>query len=755
MPIISESKKYQATLTNSGRVGWSVIFRHPVAVNPATGQPPLRIKRGLGTQLEGEAESMACELNVLLGDTSYWNLAARSIAGSRFNDKVVKIFFDPMEPEELDYPAMREKHIHMPTSDEDGYKRVLIIGTTGAGKTTLVRQIIGTNPQSERFPSVSASRCTIADTEIILSEGPYKSVVTFSSQEEIREAVDECITAAILAAYRKSSDDEVMRKLLNHVDQRFRFSYILGTGIKAEDDEEDEEEDEYLSTTEGGIDGTALVNFDDSNEIITRLLQQIKHISEKHGDSLRRDLVKTEVDQRVADELFEEELDKLLREDEEFQEAGDQMMQEIRRRFEMLDSECIETTRQDWPIVWHWQTNDRKAFLKQITLFSGNYYKLFGQLLTPLVNGIRIEGPFVPQWREDSPKLVLIDGEGLGHSAETSSSIPSSVIQRFDTVDAILLVDNAQQPMQAAPVAALRAVLSSGNINKLIFAFTHFDQIQASNFQTLKDRENHVRGTAENAIGYIGNQLGPQAERDLRHRIETACFYLEKMNEWLDLSKKVGKRADEALNRLVDVIFSMGKRLEPITASPVYDRLNLAMAVRDAAATFHENWRGLLGLANTPGTEKVHWAKVKALNRRLAEGWAEEYEGLAPVGSLWKELREQIYRLINSPIEWRGPQLSEEDTREVLSRFTNEVSERLGVLVRRRIRFERVQKWQSAYGLSGPGSTFSRARSISSEIYMTAAPIPDATPSPDGNSFLREVILAVEEAAVACEVTLR
>lgn len=146
---------------------------------------------------------------------------------------------------------------------------------------------------------------------------------------------------------------------------------------------------------------------------------------------------------------------------------------------------------------------------------------------------------------------------------------------------------------------------------------------------------------------------------------------------------------------------------------------------------------------------------VKALNRRLAEGWAEEYDGLAPVGSLWKELREQIYRLINSPIEWRGPHLSEEETREVLNRFANEVSERLGLLVRQRIRFERVLKWQNAYGFSGQGSTFSRARFISSDIYMTAAPIPDATPSPDGNSFLREVIKAVEDAASTCKVTLR
>jgi hypothetical protein len=40
-----------------------------------------------------------------------------------------------------------------------------------------------------------------------------------------------------------------------------------------------------------------------------------------------------------------------------------------------------------------------------------------------------------------------------------------------------------------------------------------------------------------------------------------------------------------------------------------------------------------------------------------------------------------------------------------------------------------------------------RARIIGDEIYEPAAPVPDVTPSPDRNSFLREVIAEVEGAA--------
>ena len=40
-----------------------------------------------------------------------------------------------------------------------------------------------------------------------------------------------------------------------------------------------------------------------------------------------------------------------------------------------------------------------------------------------------------------------------------------------------------------------------------------------------------------------------------------------------------------------------------------------------------------------------------------------------------------------------------------------------------------------------------RARIIGDEIYEPAAPVPDVTPSPDRNQFLRQVITEVENAA--------
>src|ERR1700694_2224183 len=166
-------------------------------------------------------------------DESYWNSSARSDAEKRFHRRVVEIFFHGMEPEENDFGAIRDSIIELPPRSKDSdYRRALLLGTTGAGKTTLLRQLLGTHPDTEKFPSTSTAKTTVHEIEAVLDDGPFRAVVTFFPIDEVREHVNECISEAILAAYRGDSDAEVLRKLLMHVNQRFRFNYVLGNGPK-------------------------------------------------------------------------------------------------------------------------------------------------------------------------------------------------------------------------------------------------------------------------------------------------------------------------------------------------------------------------------------------------------------------------------------------------------------------------------------------------------------------------------------------
>ena len=75
-------------------------------------------------------------------------------------------------------------------------------------------------------------------------------------------------------------------------------------------------------------------------------------------------------------------------------------MDEIERRFDLLTAGAIEKTKQGWPRSWSYESGDRQIFLKVVSRFSSNYAPYFGTLLTPLVNGIRVAGPFAPEWSD-------------------------------------------------------------------------------------------------------------------------------------------------------------------------------------------------------------------------------------------------------------------------------------------------------------------------------------------------------------------
>lgn len=746
---------YSASLSQSqGRSGYSIIYRHPARRDDTTGKPGIRVRRGLGTRDLAEAESLREELNQLLADPKYHDVAALEDAKRRFDDRIVDIFFDGMVPERTDFGVLRDSAIPLPPGGQpDSYRHVLFLGTTGAGKTTLVRQLIGTDPKNERFPSTSTSKTTIHDTEIVLDGGPWRAVVTFVPSDEVRGYLYECISKSVLEATRKSDDSAVLQRLLEHVDQRFRFNYVLGNGPKTPTifDFEDEQDDPEDDDSQVLGDNSDEIDLSETDTLLSQSVTRIRDLAREIGDTLRTELdAKDGEDERVIDEIFEEELDSLLRENETFHEIADSLMDEIEKRFGLLPPGKVTKTRQGWPLAWQgeWSIGERPHFLKSISRFSSNYAPLYGRLLTPLVNGVRVAGPFSPPWINGPiPKLVLLDGEGLGHTVESSASVSTNISRRIETSDAVLLVDNAMQPIQAAPQAAIRGIIASGNGRKLILAFTHFDEVKGDNLPDANAKARHVLASAENVLAAFGEELGPHAERMLRQRIQSARFFLAGLHEPIPEDSRDGKRTLQQLRQLLTAIDDVIERPQPTESRPVYDRVNLTLAIYRATHNFRETWRARIGLDSKPGFIKEHWTRIKALTRRLALNWKDEYDTLRPVADLRHELMTQLYPFLQNPLRWDGGDVSDDEKQDKFDTLAEAMGRHLRDLSTRRIWQDRISEWERAYYKSGTGSTFVRADIIENKIHEIAAPIPGVTPSPDRNQFLREVIRAFEDAA--------
>lgn len=338
------------------------------------------------------------------------------------------------------------------------------------------------------------------------------------------------------------------------------------------------------------------INLAQTTALIEQSIATLTELVHDHEASAQIELGSGDGDERIVRELLEEELDYQLRSDERFNHVVDDLLEEIEKRFDAITEGKILRNQQDWPKAWTHESDDRIAFLKAINRFSSNYARRFGQLLSPLVDGIRVAGALAPKWHDGpTPKLVLIDGEGLGHTPKSAAVLPTAVAKAVDAADAVLLVDNAKQPMQAAPAMAIRSILTSGNIEKLIFAFTHFDEVKGDNLRSASDRARHVLASVENLVSSFREEYNPRAEREVRRQLDQARFFLGNIDEELDATLPAQRQTIGQLRKLVVMLEGIGELPHLGPSRPRYDKANLVLAITSAVRTFHRRWNALLG----------------------------------------------------------------------------------------------------------------------------------------------------------------
>lgn len=91
------------------------------------------------------------------------------MAERTFDRRVVAAFYDDLTPTPRDGLVIRDGVLPLPSPD-DGYARALFVGSTGVGKTTLLRQFIGTGNKLEKFPAISTAKTTTCDIEIATAD---------------------------------------------------------------------------------------------------------------------------------------------------------------------------------------------------------------------------------------------------------------------------------------------------------------------------------------------------------------------------------------------------------------------------------------------------------------------------------------------------------------------------------------------------------------------------------------------------------
>jgi energy-coupling factor transporter ATP-binding protein EcfA2 len=724
-----------------GRKVWIVSFRHPARKDPK-GKYGLKVKRSLGTENEAEATRLVAQLDQLLGDTRLHSLSKRREADRRFDAIVVSAFYDPMEGAVVDdATAIREAKVPLP---KNGVPKVLLVGATGSGKTSLLRHLIGSDPKKDRFPSTSTARTTTCDIEVLAcrEDTSFKAVVTFHSKWETTTSVAECVANACLASLYELPEDKIADRLLHHPDQVFRLSYVLGPFI-ATDKANDEWAYEGENDTELGEDEVPESAVPSEQQaklraVLGGFVSRIHELAEVAKAKTEADLGIKFASLKPADiDIAEEYFADIIEDQPEFDKLVDDILAEVLLRFEQLPPGDRTNKQNGWPEGWACECNAsaREDFMSRIRWFSSNYAPAFGRLVTPLVQGIRVRGPFVPNFTEESSDLILIDGQGFGHTPDSTASVSIQVTKRYGDVDAILLVDNAMQSMLGGSVSILRSVLTSGYQRKLAIAFTHADQVSGPNLPDFASRRAHVLRAASGALTTLREALGPTLVDEFERDLDRRSFMLG----WLDkpITTKSRGAAREMVNLLTFCQDSMLPDI-PTDAVAAYEPTGLLFAAQSADGQFQELWKARLGFITLASIQKKHWATVKALNKRVALSIDNgEYSDLRPVAELLARLSESISRFLEKPAAWHGP--SDPEQRQVfLDRVRRGVFAALHTFIAERLLSDRLPEWVRGFELAGSGSTSVRAQVIR-EIVVGAAPVPTETMGREVTAFLTQL----------------
>lgn len=687
-----------------GKKGFTMSFRHPI-VKDKDGKYGLKIHRGLGTDNEIEANVLVSQLENLINDDYWWDKSKRNEAYNHYNAVVVDAFYDPMENINPDERYLLDK-INLP-GKEEGYTRTTILGPSGAGKTTLLRMLAGT--ANEKFPTTSTGRTTTCNMELIMSDdGEYEVVVTFMTRNAVEMYIQECIEAALEYCLNCNTNNYnrsiISDKLFVHRDLIVRFSYILGD-LTLEPTITDEFDDEF--------------DFDQGPDV-----EESKYSYKQDVQSLL-DKINYFIDELIIIANKKKEENISLNDEEYIPENDDvvkslkcEIAEEVMLRFNILSNGERLNSRGKWVNAWYFKTSDRSQFINEIKMFSSNAKGAWGGLLTPIVKSMRVKGDFAPTFDGLKPKLVLFDGQGLGHKT-TATSLPTEIVENFNLSDSIIIVDNAQAPILDNVKVALKAVIEYGYSKKVVFAFTHVDLMRGDNLCKFDDKRRHVMAALNSYLFEMRRQNEDTFSDAEAEALTNSCYFFSDMDK-LEPSKMTKTYTKLLLERLKE-LFSAS-----ITPSDVilkYDAMTLYLHLQLAIQKFRNDWAQIIGYPSK-SQKTEHWSRIKALTRRLGYFGQDNYNNeLAPLADFRQEVSSQLNLFLNKPMRV----IPEETTKEVKVALINEIKSQINAQLVEFVKeqmwkdIKQIKRWQDAYDLRDRYSTYYRASKVN-EIFELAAP---------------------------------
>ena len=467
--------------------------------------------------------------------------------------------------------------------------KVYIFGDTAAGKTTIIRQLLGTKEYN--FPTTRLNRCTVAQTEYVITKDElFRAALLFKTRYEISTIIQEILEKTILESYKpfvnnETNIEEISELLEESADQRFRLKYIIN----------DEERSNF-----------AKIIYED-------ILPKIKTwiLTEFPDEDDLNILLELAIDEVIKNNLID---------------IQENIITKIEDELIALSDKKIEDG------SYYFEDNNIDNFISKLKKFLAAEKNS----ISPIIHKARIRGPFFPDWIKNNVEIVLIDGEGIGHDTkETKNVLDSRHLDYFYISDSIVLVENSTKPFTSGGKVAIKGVIQNGFVSKFKILFNQLDKVEPENNR--KEQIKEVKKALRNVINSIVSEKIniSQSELDL--------FFVGNPTNFESTEENIFE-----YEKLLKNIKETSLLPKPQFVTPVYDLEMLAPFINEANIDFRNLWENYLF-----GNNKKPWQTVKAFNRRMEWGQDGYFEILRPVAELHNEIISELSQYLNSPIHWK------------------------------------------------------------------------------------------------------
>ncbi|MBL8379405.1 MAG: hypothetical protein JNM79_16170 [Burkholderiales bacterium] len=749
---------YTATAKrNPGRKGYVITFRHPLKMEG--NKPGKKVFKGLGTEDEAVAKHLEARMNALLVRKDLHSVGSRADAlRDGFEPAIVEIFYGDLDPSATSHRALRDRLLALPAMGPGHAVRTLILGNSGVGKTTLLRRLIGSDAARDRFPATSTNRTTTCEIEIVTGRADYAAAVTFLSRHQVQQEVIESLSNAVLKAIESAPDEIVMKDLLDDTDQRFRLKYVLGGWTPPSS--KAAPTSSFAGAPKKGATSVGVEN----SSFLQEVLAAIRAIAADARNEVEPIL-------GILNDLMDEDrnyaLDEMQREgegSEKFQDTVNAIIEGIEERFTRLYAGKFTKSSTGWPEAWTWAAkgSERDAFLKAVRWFCANNREEWGALLTPLVTGIRVAGPFRPEWvsEGESYEHVFVDTQGLDHEKPTTE-LSSEITSIFGQVQNILFVESGKDSLKSQSARkVMEAIAGAGYTASLTVALTHMDLVVGDDIPSDQDRKDKAfSGLRSLVTNEVSQNVSREAARQMAVQLQSSTFYLgyldaKKYPDGWDEDDRAGfeESLGQDLRQLTEhlVIRANPQLLQP--SIPQYSFESLGLAVREASVAFREVWEARLGYKRVEGISSAPWQSIKAMSRRYAEGWFDGY-WLRPIDTLISQTRNVLSRFLEVPLHWlpEHKKMTDEERAAIIDRLKRLVNDELTAMSKTRLWKQPQTRWQGAYEPSGTGSTFVRKQRVH-ELFVTQVPVPQSISDRLAQAWVDEIKQVVERALTVLRV---